>query len=59
MGFIFLMILVIGILYMVMPPPGSSNTKSNSCPPHKWEYDSTGFLYCLECKQRPGYEGRE
>ena len=26
----------------------------NDCPPHKWIYDSTGFLICDQCKQRPG-----
>lgn len=62
MGFIFLVILVIVVLHMIMPSPGSGFTGKKEktwCPPHKWEYDSTGFLYCTECKGRPGYEGRE
>jgi hypothetical protein len=31
----------------VMPVPPD-------CPPHKWTYDAQGFLFCNNCKQRPG-----
>jgi len=35
-----------------------SSDKKKSCPPHKWDYDETGFLICDTCKSRPGYAGR-
>jgi len=35
-----------------------TSSKKSSCPPHKWDYDETGFLACLTCKSKPGYEGR-
>lgn len=26
-----------------------------NCPPHKWDYDVNGFMYCKLCKRRPGF----
>lgn len=31
---------------------------AESCPPHKWEYDSRGLLFCSICKKRPSLETR-
>jgi len=62
MLFIILMILFIILLPIILPPPGSEFTgkKDKSwCPPHIWIYGTDGFLYCKECHQKPGYEGRE
>lgn len=58
---IFFMVLGI-ILYITARAANKAQalgtTKKSECPPHKWDYDETGFLICLTCKSRPGYAGR-
>lgn len=29
------------------------------CPPHKWDYNTSGQLQCLECRKTPEYSSRE
>lgn len=66
----FFLIVVVGIFVMVLLTPkhggpvkkintGSRGDLPDDCPPHRWEYDDTGFLICKDCNGRPGYSGRE
>lgn len=62
MTFFVAVIITIIVLSIIMPPPGGQPANKDGkvqCPPHKWEYNTEGHLYCTECKGKPGYSGRE
>lgn len=64
MIFLVVLISVIFIMNLILPPPGSkieamTEPKKKQCPPHVWEYGSDGFLYCILCKNKPGYNPRD
>jgi hypothetical protein len=42
------------VAYMANRAPRAKDP--NACPPHKWDYDETGFLKCTKpnCGRRPG-----
>lgn len=50
--------LTILILSVVMPPPPKEGVKrpdkEKSCPPHAWDYDVNGQMYCKLCPRKPG-----
>lgn len=59
MGFLLIIVFVLFVLTRIskMAQEGTLNGPSQ-CKLHDWQYDSTGFLICKKCKNRPGYEGR-
>lgn len=53
----FIFALVTFVLSFIMPPPnkgGPPKEKLKSCPPHKWDYDADGQMYCKLCPRKPG-----
>jgi hypothetical protein len=54
MEFLFLLGLGLFILFVVNPMMNTKTKKVDPCKLHKWVYDIQGFLFCSECKCRPG-----
>lgn len=50
-GLLLMMITVARSVERIRNPSGSS---TEPCPPHKWENDIQGLLYCKKCTKRPG-----
>ena len=57
MDFLFILALM-AFLFIIanMSNAHAPQEKKPDCPPHKWDYDATGFLSCTLCKRRPGGE---
>lgn len=64
MMFLIIMVATIIVLNILMPPPGKETKYTGKkekpwCPPHVWVYGEDGFLFCQDCKTKPGYNPRE
>lgn len=56
MIFLVVLISVIFIMNLILPPPGSkietiTEPQKKQCPPHKYEYNSNGYLHCILCNK--------
>lgn len=50
----FLFIILLAVIAATIANVSTKQKTTTACKMHKWVYDIQGFLFCSQCKNRPG-----